>query len=374
MSEKNAFAEWWQRHAPIPNAVNAFWRMLPPNVRQVYSGVPNTIAEMSPGAAVRDLVNESGNLSRSFVGADPKGMLTAASGMALAAAGLIPGGRAAKIGKVADEAAPGIRAYHGSPHDFDKFDMAKIGTGEGAQAYGHGLYFAENEGVARSYRDALTPGKFVPQATGLTDPFTEATHAALKVPGAYSPRAWEIGHQVETALRNGDDFAHMRKFVAKSDWDAVEKQMWTAALDTAEKFRWEGGKGRMYEVRINADRDKFLDWDKPLKEQGRNVQAGANALLDPGWRKNTDWTGEHLIGPHRGVEAERRANILRESGIPGIKYLDAGSRAGGGTQNFVVFDDKIIEIMRKYGWIPGGAVAGGVLMTPPEAQAAGASQ
>jgi len=34
--------------------------------------------------------------------------------------------------------------------------LSKIGTGEGAQAYGHGLYFAENEGVARSYRDALT--------------------------------------------------------------------------------------------------------------------------------------------------------------------------------------------------------------------------
>jgi hypothetical protein len=27
-----------------------------------------------------------------------------------------------------------------------KFDMSKIGTGEGAQAYGHGLYFAEKEG------------------------------------------------------------------------------------------------------------------------------------------------------------------------------------------------------------------------------------
>ena len=37
-----------------------------------------------------------------------------------------------------------IRAYHGSPHDFERFDTSKIGTGEGAQSYGHGLYFAEN--------------------------------------------------------------------------------------------------------------------------------------------------------------------------------------------------------------------------------------
>ena len=41
--------------------------------------------------------------------------------------------------------------YHGSPHKFDKFDMSKIGTGEGAQAYGHGLYFAESPEVAKSY-------------------------------------------------------------------------------------------------------------------------------------------------------------------------------------------------------------------------------
>ena len=47
--------------------------------------------------------------------------------------------------------AKGIRAYHGSPYDFEKFDLSKIGTGEGAQAYGHGLYFAENPAVAAEY-------------------------------------------------------------------------------------------------------------------------------------------------------------------------------------------------------------------------------
>src|SRR6185312_4188319 len=48
----------------------------------------------------------------------------------------------------------GIKAYHGSPHDFDAFDLSKIGTGEGAQAYGHGLYMAENEATAKSYKAA----------------------------------------------------------------------------------------------------------------------------------------------------------------------------------------------------------------------------
>src|SRR5215510_3136348 len=62
------------------------------------------------------------------------------------------------ITELVDRAVKGIRAYHGSPHDFERFDLSKIGTGEGAQAYGHGLYFAENEGVAGEYRRALVGG------------------------------------------------------------------------------------------------------------------------------------------------------------------------------------------------------------------------
>jgi hypothetical protein len=46
-------------------------------------------------------------------------------------------------------------AYHGSPYSFDKFDPAKIGTGEGNQAYGHGLYFAGHEPVSEWYRHQL---------------------------------------------------------------------------------------------------------------------------------------------------------------------------------------------------------------------------
>ena len=73
--------------------------------------------------------------------------------------GWAPGMPAAAGNFVADEFG-GLRLYHGSPHDFDKFSMDKIGTGEGAQAYGHGLYFAENEGVARNYRDNLSGQQF----------------------------------------------------------------------------------------------------------------------------------------------------------------------------------------------------------------------
>ena len=51
-----------------------------------------------------------------------------------------------------------MTAWHGSPHKFDKFSTEAIGTGEGAQAFGHGLYFAGKKEVADNYRKLLAPG------------------------------------------------------------------------------------------------------------------------------------------------------------------------------------------------------------------------
>ena len=55
-----------------------------------------------------------------------------------------------------------IEAYHGTPHEVDKFSSSNIGTGEGQQAYGHGLYFAENPEVSKSYQTTgqLDSGEF----------------------------------------------------------------------------------------------------------------------------------------------------------------------------------------------------------------------
>lgn len=59
----------------------------------------------------------------------------------------------ARLDEIAEQS---IRAYHGSPYDFEKFDLERIGSGEGAQMYGYGLYFAEEPDVARGYRKELS--------------------------------------------------------------------------------------------------------------------------------------------------------------------------------------------------------------------------
>ncbi len=47
-------------------------------------------------------------------------------------------------------------AYHGTPYKFDKFTLDAIGSGEGAQVYGWGLYFAGDKSIAEWYRQKLT--------------------------------------------------------------------------------------------------------------------------------------------------------------------------------------------------------------------------
>lgn len=200
-----------------------------------------------------------------------------------------------------------IRAYHGSPHDFNAFSLDKVGTGEGAQQEGHGLYFAENPETAKFYKDKEAAKRDVP--------------------------------------------------------------------------------GRTYEVNINADPSEFIDRNAPFEQQPKAVKDFiaknninlSNDLYNPsGPYKGTDvqraitnhlW--EEYGSKHPDIDplqlsykdaSDYVARRAAEEGIPGVKYLDLGSKeAGEGTRNYVVFNDKLIDIMRKYGMvgaIPAAGAAG----------------
>ena len=83
----------------------------------------------------------------------------------------------------ASQVRQGIKAYHGSPYSFDRFSTEQIGTGEGAQAYGQGLYFAERENVAKQYRDQLTPNDLV---------VTDSAGRTISIPFAAQNEATEV--------------------------------------------------------------------------------------------------------------------------------------------------------------------------------------
>jgi len=51
-----------------------------------------------------------------------------------------------------------FNAYHGSPYEFDHFDMSKVGSGDGLNKFGYGLYFADREDTAAYYAKELSIG------------------------------------------------------------------------------------------------------------------------------------------------------------------------------------------------------------------------
>ena len=314
------------------------------------------------------------------------------------------GALAAPIGKPAGSlGAGGIRAYHGTPHDFDKFSMDKIGTGEGAQAYGHGLYFAENEGVARGYRDALA-GRIDVQP--------------VQIDGVrYNPPSEQHQRVAAIIAKDGrrNAMETLRSLRYQDLLEPEQEAIWKKLLaDTKGKDVQPLQGGRMYEVNINADPADFLDWDVPLSEQPKVAERlgfrsrSPSAVMDemeaimakhgdyadapPEIRSQleslqaeldkpiSDQTGERIYNfgndldfisakvTGKGPDPDRAAT-LRDAGIPGIKYRDAGSRGmdgADGTRNFVVFDENLIEIVRKYG-IAGAAAMTGMTVAEIEA-------
>ena len=269
-----------------------------------------------------------------------------------------------------------IKAYHGSPHSFDAFDMSKIGTGEGAQAYGHGLYFAENPGVAQGYRDKLAGPDF--NFTGSGDPVSPALSRVLQdsydsaaAQGVRNPSTNDAIFLAHKALDEQMDLA--RRAVDYEWFSAVKDQK--IALDRLTKDPPKMG-GHMYEVNLNAEPDQMLHWDKPLSEQSPHVENAVADLAAQYGIKLGNATGARVhqaLADHLGASAfpelartgsglasdpVAAAEALRAAGIPGISYLDAGSRgAGQGSRNHVVFDDATIDILRKYGIA--GLMAGG---------------
>ena len=224
-----------------------------------------------------------------------------------------------------------IRAYHGSPHDFDKFDLSKIGTGEGAQAYGHGLYFAENENVAKSYKGAgplqqwssldppNIPGKMYEVAIHATpDQFLDGDKPL-------SQQSEAVRKALESYISMGDTTP--QNVIERGMHGSVNDPMYVAST----RLQARGGN------RTDAIATLLEEASDPaFDRQGAKVWRQAAKILED---KN-----EITLGP-KGI-----SDGLAQQGVAGIRYLDQQSRGSGqGTSNYVVFDPNLIEILRKYG-------------------------
>ena len=275
----------------------------------------------------------------------------------------------------------GAIVYHGSPHKFDKFDSSKIGTGEGAQAYGHGLYLAEKKDVSLpymkpAYRDmvgASIDGKPVNSLNLNYEQYTGA-RAADRAGGI--PQAIEkYTSEVNDALARGDKrYAEAMQEVLDSV-KALPGQTLKRSEDAA-KDLFSGHNGSLYKVDLPDEHiARMLDWDKPLSKQPKNVRDAYKKYLQSpqasehakAWTRYSEGMrldqAEPLLKNPGGENLYKNAFPSREAanqwasenGIPGIRYLDGGSRgAGGGTSNFVVFpgNEGLLKILERNGGKP----------------------
>lgn len=228
-----------------------------------------------------------------------------------------------------------LDVYHGSPHKFEKFDSSKIGTGEGAQSYGYGMYFSESPDVANRYK------------IGLTNPAPQLTQELENVlPDVLKGKASDWADAIQSGKTISDLSASLRQ-----PWEKAVLRQNKKAIESIIKRQQSGGS--FYVVDLpDKEIAKMLDWDAPLSRQPPSVftaMANMYELKESELKKlielypdKFDKTGAEIIKNFRSStlykEKGRLENTLRQAGIPGVKYFDALSRdKSAGTRNFVVF-------------------------------------
>lgn len=250
------------------------------------------------------------------------------------------------IGRAALDPRSPITTWHGSPHTFPptannplgEFDPMKVGTGEGAQAYGVGAgYLAEAKKLAEGYAEDLT--KMRVQAAQ-----SQLNKYGGSVDDAIGAARKEIGRLKSLNLTPETGAAKRDSLIAGQGEKLTELM--------AYKNQGSMNKGNLYKVDLPDEHvAKMLDYDKPINEQSPYI-------LEALGRAGINNESSALAGPMaRGQESH-----LAKHGITGIRYLDAASRdAGKGTSNFVVFDPKHMNILERNG-------VGGAMMHRPKTE------
>ena len=220
--------------------------------------------------------------------------------------------------------------FHGSPAKFKRFDPTKIGSGEGAQAYGYGHYVAEVPTVAESYAFGLNNKKAAAELRKLSQ----------------SPN---IVDKTAAARLFYEDPNTLSEFIKTKSPNIKQDELNSILQNSKEKFEQiKQNYGNVYKIDLPDEQiARMLDFDKPLNQQSREVQLLAKQY---GLTGSSDLGGDLVaaMGAKRPLGAEK----MRQGGVPGIRFLDQGSRSGGkGTSNFVVFpgEEELLRILERNG-------------------------
>lgn len=311
-------------------------------------------------ATIGGLLALPGDVKRAIEIDPAGGILSDLGDMGWLAMSMVPGARtAARPTKAV------IRGWHGSPHDYDRVDMRRIGTGTGQQTEGWGYNLTDNRSLAEDYRDYTSQNYRDDDATALREQIAIAADEVVSGISDVRHKLRQIKDDVYSAAQDGPDaLAALRKQIADDvTMDLAEKEAWEAALRAAERYEvtdW----GRLYEVEADVDLERMIDLDRHIEEQPAVLDA-VNELAGTGWglRQRSD-------APFLSTEQRARSSVVPRTeeeaafylarGIPGVRY---SHRVGGqDTRSYVIFDPKLIRILRKYGVALTAGGAGGAMM------------
>jgi hypothetical protein len=279
--------------------------------------------------------------------------------------------------------------YHGSPYKFTKFADEKIGTGEGAQAFGYGHYLTDMPEVAKGYKERLAR-TFYKKGDELINASDLINKSINSITDVHPDHARAI---VNNLLEFIDKGKNVSKFTKSYNIPFGMERPYRQGVDAMSDYL--PHKGFTYTATINKGKpssaDVFLEWDKPLKDQpqqirdlfnsekpevilrdgmpiagGGRLRIGHNVDGSPKYFLNTSGANfnlsktdvERLVGT--GVEGKSLYQVLTEklgseqeaskfladSGITGIKYPTGtlSGIKGSDKYNYVVFDPNNITI------------------------------
>jgi hypothetical protein len=260
----------------------------------------------------------------------------------------------------------GATVFHGSPYKFRKFDPTKIGSGEGAQSFGHGHYVAGEEDVAKFYRDKLSdkPEVKIGGETVGTQAQSPESVVAARLASTYSsmairgtPKTEDVVSVIEEGLdRTIKQVAKTGNFKLYQDL-MDQKAALGRMKDQGIEFQ---STGSLYKIDLPDEQiGKMLDWDKPVSQQSKEIQTALDktGLMDLAKQhfdnlgiKNPRGKDIHDYFVYMGLKPADISNFLQQQGVTGIRYLDQGSRAAGkGTSNYVVFpgNEDLLKILER---------------------------
>lgn len=274
-------------------------------------------------------------------------------------------------------------AWHGSPHDFDKFDLGAIGTGEGAQAHGWGLYFAKKKSVSRNYQKVLSkrlgttsPKLFkveIPNEKTMLDEdkyFKEQNKDIVnKIVSAVNDLdidkrkallsyykehpSYPVNKEYEKILGKIQDLKHDKEYLIDALLNNVSKIKEKIARKTAAEYGYnfdELKADSTFEMakKLLGEMDEKLSAIKKEKEvEGAKEKTREDKILESigDTFTKTPYTGRDVYVALSKVFGDDKgaSEFLNSTGVKGITY--DGYTDG---RCYVVFDDKAIKVIEKY--------------------------